>query len=510
MLVKKILLWISKNRLEVLILLTILIVSLSLRIYRIDEYMTFLGDEGRDALMIKRILTTGDIPLIGPPTSIGNMYLGPLYYYMMTIPMAIFWLNPVAAAAMVAFLGTLSVLLLFYLTREWFGKVSALVVAFLFALSPLLIIYSRSSWNPNPAPFFSLLAVASLYWMRKFKDNRFLILTAVSLAFLVQMHYLALIMFGAIGLLWIFELVKNWQSKKNFLKNSLIALAVFCFLMSPLLVFDLRHNFINSSSILTFFTNRQETVNLNSLNTLQRVWPILFDKFLFRFIGGQNMLVTLFMCVLMIGVTAGFIYKFFKNKNIKYLDDNWARFALVIWFLVGILGISLYKQNVYDHYLLFLAPVPFIAVGSFIGYFKGRMQIVAAILLVSVLGYVNLQISPVKQPPNRQLQRTQNVAKYIIERAENKPFNFALISKHNYDSAYQFYLDVYGFKPKVVPDEITKQLFVVCEDPVCDPVNSAKYEIAGFGWTKVDTEDVVQGVRVYKLTHNNVVKKIPL
>ena len=107
--------------------------------------MTFLGDEGRDALMIKRILVEWDIPLIGPPTSVGNMYLGPLYYYMMAIPMSISWLNPIAAAAQVALIGVLTVGLLYYLVRQWFGKIPAILVSFLYAISPVTIIYSRSS-----------------------------------------------------------------------------------------------------------------------------------------------------------------------------------------------------------------------------------------------------------------------------------------------------------------------------------------------------------------------------
>jgi hypothetical protein len=57
--------FIKKNRIEFALLIALLLVTLFLRIYKIDAYMTFLGDEGRDALMIKRILTTGDIPLLG-------------------------------------------------------------------------------------------------------------------------------------------------------------------------------------------------------------------------------------------------------------------------------------------------------------------------------------------------------------------------------------------------------------------------------------------------------------
>jgi len=80
-------------RLEFILLVLIIALAAFLRFYKLSEYMTFLGDEGRDVLMVKRILTTLDIPLIGPPMSVGNIYLGPLYYYMMTIPMAVFWLN---------------------------------------------------------------------------------------------------------------------------------------------------------------------------------------------------------------------------------------------------------------------------------------------------------------------------------------------------------------------------------------------------------------------------------
>ena len=74
--------------------------------------------------------------------------------------------------------------------------------------------------------------------------------------------------------------------------------------------------------------------------------------------------------------------------------------------------------------------------------------------------------------------------------------------EHNYDSAYQFYLEQFGHTPKKVPAEKTDQLFVVCEDSVCQPTTSPKYEIAAFGWTAVESEQDFNGVKVYKLIHN--------
>ena len=54
----------------------------------------------------------------------------------------------------------------------------------------------------------------------------------------------------------------------------------------------------------------------------------------------------------------------------------------------------------------------------------------------------------------------------------------------------------------MVPFEITEQLFVVCEDPLCDPTHSPKYEVAAFGMSKIDWMREVYGVKIYRLIHN--------
>src|SRR3989338_6225252 len=215
---------IKRNKIEFFIILTILFFATFLRFYQIDGYMNFLGDEGRDALIIKRLLEEGNVPFIGPPTSVGNIYLGPMYYYMMAIPMAIFWLNPVAAAGMVAIITTAAVGLIYYLGKSWFGFWAGVLSSFLYAISPVNINYGRSSWNPNPAPFFALLTIIGLYKLHKSGDFRWFLLTGGALAFAAQMHYLALILIPITGMLWLYELILNKRKKlirKNIVKGTL-------------------------------------------------------------------------------------------------------------------------------------------------------------------------------------------------------------------------------------------------------------------------------------------------
>lgn len=497
----------KEHQIESVVIFLILLISAILRFYRIGDYMTFLGDEGRDALVIKGILIDHHIPLLGPPTSVGNMYLGPLYYYMMALPMTIFWLNPVAAAGMVAVIGVATVGLVYYLVKKWIGIEAAVIASILYSVSPVNLFYSRSSWQPDPAPFFALLAIIGMMKLHETKNYRWFILTAVALAAVIQMHYLALLMLPIIGVIWSFEFYINKKYKtkvKDFGLGHVWGIVLFLLLISPLFIFDIRHNFLNTRAFIAFFSNRGTTVNLNIFNTLGRIWPIFSDILVKDYMVGNIPLLQLFVSLLVIfSLVIGLIVSRSKRKLL------WIFGVLGVWLVIGILGLSLYKQTIYDHYLGFLNPVPFILIGAlttvrWLIKNKPLKQIYTLLLyfLVVILAILSLQRSPLSQPPNNELKRTQDISHFISNQSNNQPFNFALLSEHNYDAAYQFYLGLYGHSPLKVPFSITSQLFVVCEDPVCQPINNPKYEIAAFGWSKIVYEKDFEGVKVFKLIHN--------
>src|SRR3989338_10426706 len=145
-------------------ILLILIIALAsfLRLYRIQDYMTFLGDEGIDVLVVYNILH-GKLTLLCPTASVGGFFLGPIYYYFMAPFLLMFNYNPVGPAVMVALFGIATVYLIYRVGSEFFGKDAGFIAAFLYSISPIVIAYSRSSWNPNLMPFFSLLTLYVLY-----------------------------------------------------------------------------------------------------------------------------------------------------------------------------------------------------------------------------------------------------------------------------------------------------------------------------------------------------------
>src|SRR3989344_3226639 len=136
-----------------LLFLLIFLLGFFLRIYRIRDYITFLGDEGRDVLVVYNILH-GDLTLLGPTASVGGFFHGPLYYYFMVPFLFLSNYDPVGPAIMIGLIGTITVLLVYLVGKRLFGAAAGLIAAFLYAISPIVIVYSRSSWNPNPMPFF--------------------------------------------------------------------------------------------------------------------------------------------------------------------------------------------------------------------------------------------------------------------------------------------------------------------------------------------------------------------
>ncbi|MEK7504065.1 MAG: glycosyltransferase family 39 protein, partial [Patescibacteria group bacterium] len=450
------------------------------RLYKIDQYMTFLGDEGRDVMVVRNMIVKFRPVLLGPGTSIGNMYLGPLYYYLLAVPLVLANFSPVGPAISVALFGVATVGLLWWWSRQLVGRVPALLLSTLYSLSPTIIIYSHSSWNPNIMPFFSLLAMYGVWKVWRFGYWRWFIITMVSFAFVLNSHYLGLLLIPVIGL-FVLRAPKN----KSYKKYLFLGFGVWALLMSPLVFFDIRHDFMNFKNILHFFTNRQETVNLKvykAIPNLWTIWVMILDSLIFAknalvsFWGSLTILVSLFLV--------------FKAKPKR---DFWFIF---IWLLVGLVGLGLYKQHIYDHYFGFLYPVVFLLLGYILNIYN---KYLVTGVFVFLLG-LNLLNNPLRYSPNVQWQRTQDMADFILKESGGRPFNLALLSKGNYDMSYRYALVLRNAPYKTLHEENTGQLFTICEYDDCKPIGNPLWEIAGFGWAQIDDSwTLPSGLKLYKL-----------
>lgn len=507
--------FIKEHKKDFLFLFVLLLIGAFLRLYKIDEYMTFLGDEGRDALLVRRFLVNGDIMLIGPGTSVGNMYLGPMYYYMIAPALLLANFSPVGPSIFVALMGVATIAFMWFVAKEWFGRAAAFIAAGLYAISPTVIVHSHSSWNPNIMPFFALLSMFFVWRVWRNHEYKWLIWLGVTTAAVLQSHYLGLILLPIMAgflLLTFFTVAKEERiinqhaSIIHFIKFSFIGLFLFLLLMSPLVAFDLRHNYMNFTAFKNFLSadnGSDLTIPFESISKIPQVLELMMA----RLLGGRNkalgavVLAEISIPSLLLAVSRK---KIFKKELHGYI------FTLT-WVLAGTLGLSFYRNDIYDHYMGFLFPAPFLLFGGFAqDMFIGLNKIGKAIVMagIALLIIANISNNPFRYPGPKQLARSVAVADKILLEAKGRKFNLAVLAERNYEDGYLYFLEKAEAEvlhaDKWYPETITDQLFVVCEKPEkdCKPTTDPKAEIANFGMSRIDRQWSESGVTIYRLVHN--------
>jgi len=486
-----------KKNYELLIIITILIIAAALRFYRIGDYMTFLGDEGRDMLVVKRMLVDHKFTLLGPTASVGGFFLGPLYYYFIAPFLWAFNYDPTGPAVMVALFGTATVYLVYRVGKNFFNVTAGIIAALLYAISPLIISYSRASWNPNLMPFFSLLIVYLTWLMVKNKIPIFFLWIGLSFGILFQLHYLAsfLLVIIAVYCLIYFSLKRYW-------KYYLLGIVGFLTSLSPFLLFELRHGFPNTQSLIQFIFQSKDTGFVAG-----NFFPIIADVFFRMFVRTITINNNLLAILLIIFIVPLFLHQWIKTGFFK----NYTLTILLIWLFFGITLFGFYQKGIYDYYFGFMFPLPFLLTGyifSIIAADKIYFRL-GVIILMLVLIYINIKGAPFWFEPNRQMANTKMVADFILGKTQRQPYNFALITGGNSDHAYRYFLEVDGKAPITIENvqvdpnrtSVTNQLFVICETLPCEPEGNSLWEIAGFGRAKIEQVWDIYVVKVYQLGH---------
>ena len=480
------------TKIEIFLLALVLAIAVFFRFWQIRDYVVFLGDEGRDMLIMRKMLMEKRVTFLGPTASVGGFYLGPIYYWM-AAPFLFLWrFDPVGPAYFAATVGVFTVFLLYKFLREAVGFWPAILPSLLYAIATLILRYSRSSWNPNPLPFFALLLVYFLYLGIKKQKFIYFLLAGAAFGISIQLHYLATILLAIAGAIIITN--TNWR---RWLLIFISATVGFLVTFSPFLLFEIKNGFPNLNTILEFVT-RGTTVGYKTTNF---VWMIsnLGNIFLEELTKIKDTSVTKLVFWML---TFGGIYGIVKNwKN----SDKKLIFSIgIIWFLGGLLGLRSYTGQVFDYYFGFIFPAPFLLLGlviSLVWHLKSAKAVAVILTILAVIFFTTK--SPLAFPPNRLIDQTARVADFVIEKSAGEPFNFALITDSNSDHAYRYFLDVEGHDPVDLETMVTEQLMVVCESQKCAPLGHPIWEIAGFGRAEITGEWELPeiGIKVFRLTH---------
>jgi hypothetical protein len=271
-------------------LFLIMSVAFAVRAYNFEDWLYFKMDQSRDALLIANALENGPayLPLLGPRAGAteldsGYLRLGPAYYYMEYVAGILSGGNLPMSNAYPDFIFSILVIpLLYVFLRLYFSRFNSLLITAMYSFSFLIIQYSRFSWNPNALPFFFILAFYGL--LKFFREKSFkkslwwIALWSFGMAIGMQLHFFGFFsLLGTSGLmiLWHWEIWKKESWKTYFSKTKLkafaifggVALGMFLFISSPIIISDFFRGGENSKNFIQALSSKPEKKPLlNKIN----------------------------------------------------------------------------------------------------------------------------------------------------------------------------------------------------------------------------------------------------
>jgi len=268
-----------KNKQSTITLLSLIVIFLFLRLYQLPQKVNFSMEQGKILLDIYNLWQNKKITLVGLETSIKTasgrgFFQGPWVYYLPLPALLISNWHPLSPSYLIILFNLAGLIFLFKGLKNKFNLPTAFFSGFLFTIMPRMVKFSQFIWNPNFLPFTSCLLIYLLLKISKKSSKILFFLTGLTLGFGLGHHYqfILIIIFSFLWMLY----------KKFSFKSFLITFSGIIIAFSPLIIFELRHNFYNLKTILLILKNYQGQVIKNKVPFH---YFISFMPFIFLFIS---------------------------------------------------------------------------------------------------------------------------------------------------------------------------------------------------------------------------------
>lgn len=430
----------------------------------LSQNYLFLLDQGRDMMAVKRIVYDLHPTLIGPYTSLQGVFQGPLWYYLLAIPTVIFDGNPWGAVVLM-FVISMSVVFVVYLfMTKYFGESVGMFTAFLFAVSPEAVAAATYTWNPHPMWLLILLYIFSFYQLVGLKNKKFHLVVWPLIALMFHFQT-ALAVFISIGsLLFLLFFYRDSIRQKKMLYGLILASVFFM----PQVLFELRHDFLMTRSVLSIFSGSDQGLLVGGedrsyLNLIQRNISLFYYNFSTTFVrdGYLKDLPKIALFTLVVSLLL--------QKKLQLFDKKEWSFIMFIVKIVGIIAI-----------LSFLYPFPlrYWFLTGFQSFYLVMFGIILNMLLKPAIGKLGifalfgflLFYSGQRlyylyiQPPNdggiAKIKGKMDALNYIYNDSNGKPFGLLVFNPPVSTDAYDYVLWWYGSrKYKYLPHQEKKGIF---------------------------------------------------
>lgn len=450
---------------DLVVLSGLLLLAAILRLIDLPTRGTWDADQGNDMLTLRALVRDGVVPLLGPPTSIGDFHHGALYYWLLA-PAALVGRGdePIAVVTAIALGGTAAVGVTWWLGRDIAGPVAGAVAGLLLAVSATAVSGSTFIWNPNIVALTGSLALAAawLAWSRR--RPAWWLAAGLATALTMHGHVLGTVLLFPIAGLFLADVRRRPGERRRLLGWGAAGLAAVAASYLPLLVHELGHDFEETRALIAWLTAGEgPEARLGLLGRLVFVplrvvaWPLVGAVL--------DAPVPAVAAVLLVAVLA--LWRLRVAGQPEVAGVRWSAAVLagctiLLALVAG--GLATVTPLPVDHYHAFLDPAVVLLVGVGVaGLWRadaiGRS---AAVVAVGALAAWNLSMLPPAVAPDGGWPAARTAGDRLAARAAGRPIALLGIPDFKPTTAYAYPLVRAGV-PTAAPGEAAV-VAVLCDD----------------------------------------------
>lgn len=304
-------------------------------------------DSARDMVDVREMVELKKPRLTGPTSAIQGVYDGPAWYYLLAIPYLLSEGDPYSEILMEIVLWTIGGYFLLKLLSR-FGKISMIAGGTLWVSSNYMVLLNMYSFNPNPV---ALLAPLFFYLLVSFLETKKQIFYI--LAWFMAGIYFNFEMNAGVFPPMIILITQFLNDRKSlFSKVSLYGYFAFFATLLPQILFDLRHEFIMSQSLIKFIQTSSGSIEIG--NKITNLWQSFYNVFNATFFNFP------ILSALIITLTLYLVINYFKE-----VKNNWVIVISLLFIFVPFISYIILPVTVNSWHL--------------------GLEVVAAIFLASLL-----------------------------------------------------------------------------------------------------------------------------
>ena len=346
----------------------ILLIGLFFRSYQVVERFEFAHDGDLYSWIVKDVVVNHHSRLIGQLTSAPGIFIGSLFYYLLIPFFLLSNMDPIGVVLLGIFVGIFTILSYYFTLSKLFNRSVGIFAAFLQAVLIPTIGFDRWIVPTLPTKLWAIWYLYSLIMISRGNFSTLPIL-GILIGLIWQIH---LALFPALLALPVALFLSH---KKPPLKQMLFFLATFFITSTPLILFEMRHNFMQSLSLTANLTEGGvgengfpkliQVLNMVAKNTSSLLQPYSLP---------ENM--RLLFLFLIVALT----FILIKNKLLKVGEV----IILLAWFL-GVVSFFSFSHTSISEYYFSNLEIIFITIISLLLTLLVKSSKLGLILIVTLL-----------------------------------------------------------------------------------------------------------------------------